>query len=492
MGAAFRLNTWSAPGAGPAVLALENELHPGLDVPLSWLTGARFPSADVLGHAALVTLARADVDVVTHARCTRIAAGPRGARLTLKRDGAIVPIDTEKILVIPGMGRPRRVPHARDVRIQTAEEILAAASHDADAQAFFRPARDGSPIVVAGSGPSAVSLLALAHGHAPLGVLDGDGRFARTLGARPSIVWITGHQGPRSAREALAQWEGAAAPHTMPAVLATQAATVLWDLVHAESAGTLVVRRGRVDGVKKHGRALDVIVGGARVRAGRVALAIGYEPDLTSLGALAATLVPEHGRVPEAEDHVVIALRSSTLPVWLTGAVLEGLTPPNDRTGPLADHVGRALAVVDVVAPRSFRRPMASAPAIVVDGARTGRARVDPPAAPVPPSWAVTLPFDVALALAPFAAGRPRSVDVVLKPASGRVRVAVDGMSRAGAAAVASRILARSLAAASALGRMRVRVDVDRAGRFIVGSARLVDAVLSPTRRTRRTRRSSR
>src|SRR5262245_21517129 len=99
-GAGFRLNTWGAPGPGGMSLLDEVDLHAGLAVSPSLMSGARFPPADTLGDAALLTCVGIDCGAVL-GEVTAISIGEH-VELALPRHGG--PLRARAAVLAAGFG----------------------------------------------------------------------------------------------------------------------------------------------------------------------------------------------------------------------------------------------------------------------------------------------------------------------------------------------------------------------------------------------------
>jgi thioredoxin reductase len=376
-GAAFRLNT--------AIDAAAPDEHPGLALPLSVLTGARFASGQVLGELVRLTLAQAveeagRVDVLLRARVVSRV----GTTLTVEKDGQERSFSAQRVLVVPGMGAPtstlplsERVDHAPTY----AQQWLAGAHHEDDV------------VVLAGRGPTALAVVSLWTGIADSSAFDDDGRCVRPPHG-PRVQWVSGADDVDSVAQIAAELQ-----QGLPS-LAVGAATLMAELQRLEACGALVVVPGRVVAVADVDTGVAVDVRCAEhtqvLHAARVVLATGLAPDRSLQGPTANEIVVDD------DGCALVVGEQWDEHVYATGAVLEHTVAPRVDRGPLADHVDRALRVLPLVLPpSSLQRPM--------------------PAAVVPPAWGptqltpcapATFALDVVVAAALAGVDVPAHIDV--------------------------------------------------------------------------------
>lgn len=453
----------------------DDDLHPGLAVRASVLSGARFASAAVLGDAARITLATSATRFRARTKVVGVAANSDGSTTLALDDDTTV--QASRAIFCTGYGVPRDDPGARagvDAPIVNAARVLAHASRHALPHAWTATA--ARTLAVVGAGPSALSVWALALGFGPHEELEVPGKLARFDPRRISthFAWITGAHGPASALEARARMR-AAAPHTMPFVIQQAIAPVLDELVQLEAAGRLQVVRGRA--------AWSDVNGGARVDVApemsgtsttiyveRAVLATGFVSMLPRLwGAPSLRALIDSGR---AQARAVVGGAPHALEIdgaLIFGAALEELVPQVFEEPPFAGAFVHALPIVDALPrPRASTAKRARAMVTLAPGKTRTRARVRVEAAARAESSAFaawTNALDVRLALASFDLRElgTRTVEVTLRGKGPRARaldVEVRGLSASSAQALAHALPQRLRRAARRWGKVTVDVDL--------------------------------
>ncbi len=425
-GAAFHANTWSTGRPGPALSATGADLNPTLGPPVAMLSGALYPTGEVLAHSSLIGLYRSGADLLPHARVQRIedaretdgdAAWPaRFAVLFATRDGRERRVFCRSLTLTTGVGE-RKVdfpdPLSRSLveeelrRLDTldpealerpliaaADQVLRLAARSADA---LHPFRGTGAVCLAGGGSSAWTLLELARRLGPHAVYDQPGAVSRPIGAPIApITWVTGDSGPASGREfrSRVEYRGRGddvRPGTIEAVFAERYAQLHREVENAEQRGELELRRGRVVRVRladdpegrrpfrecERGRGLLVWYGNDPDprRVDRLILATGYLyqvsqllPALTSTTMEAPGLVPVHGHVPEEDGPAVLGLQvldreGHPRPLYLCGIMLGKSGIPDARTSPIGVWVPKAVALARTYLAREPTGSCLTAPA---------------------------------------------------------------------------------------------------------------------------------
>jgi hypothetical protein len=474
VGAAFRLNTWSAPGPTGMSLLDEVDIHAGLVVSPSTLSAARFPTGDTLGDATLLSWLSSSCGAIID-DVTTIAADEVSFTLgngTLRAPAAVL---------ATGFGLEPRYTFDATFVVEEAKRPLGE-RRVLDAEALFAHALaagvavfDGVELGVVGAGPTAIAVLAMACGLGPAELTDAPSRYSRWR-ARPRITWITGENGYVSARDARQAWEGGderARPGAMGYVLAEGAATLLHELVFLEDIGRLTVVGGRVDSITHDGDRVVLAVGGQQLSVRRAVLCTGYAPRLVELlrlpggrtaASLAELLASDVAKLVHAGDEPIAIALGRT---HIIGAAIEEAVTPDASRPPFAEYAMRAAALAAQLArelpPGSQRAPLD--PIVLRDGSanvtlhRTGD--------DTPRPWDRMLaPVDMLVALSPFSC-EARALSFELADGELRCR----GLDADAAARIASRLPDRLVACA---GRrpLSVTIDVDASGSVVPASAR--------------------
>lgn len=507
-GAGFRLNTWSAPGPPGMSLLDEVDLHGGLAISPSLLSGARFPTGDTLADATLLSWLSAEcgamIDEVT-------AVSPEGDGVSFTLAGGSAAPGEPRVLrasaavVATGFGSgPRRsfddagnafaaAEAARPIALRRALDAEALFAHaDAAGLGIF----DGADVAVVGGGPSALGVLALACGLGPAELTDAPGRFSRWR-ERPRLTWITGARGPSSARTARTAWETAGGEHRvrpggMDYVLAEAAATLLHELVFLEDIGRLRVVPGRVETLAPDGDRVRLVVGGRELSARRAVLCTGYTPGLAHLlrlpgartaGSLAELLAEGSAVVAYAEQDGVsepIALTLAGARVYVVGpAIEEALTPDSSRP-PFAEAAARAAAIAAILArslpPGRGARSGIPWELLPSDHHGTGTARLQrscDEGTGARPWDRVLAPLDALLALVPLRlAGGARTISLQLDAAGDELELRCSMLDDPATAQIARRLPARLVACAARHRTLTISVDLAPDGRVLPASAR--------------------
>ncbi len=427
-GAAFHANTWSTGKPGPALSVTGADLNPTLGPPVAMLSGALYPTGEVLAHSSLIGLYRSGADLLLHARVQRVedaretdggAAWPaRFAVVFATRDGRERRVFGRSLTLTTGVGEravelPDRLSRSlveEELRrldaldpealaqplIAASDQVLRLAARSADA---LHPFRGTGAVCLAGGGSSAWTLLELARRLGPHAVYDRSGAVSRPIGEPIApITWVTGDSGPASGREfrSRVEYRGRSddvRPGTVEAVFAERYAQLYREVEHAEQRGELELRQGRVVKVRladdpdgrrpfrqcERGRGLLVWYGNDPDprRVDRLILATGYLyqvshllPALTSTSMGTAGVVPVRGHVPEEDAPAVLGLQvldrqGQPRPLYLCGILLGKSGIPDARTSPLGVWVPKAAALA-----RTYLAREATGPCLIVPAAR--------------------------------------------------------------------------------------------------------------------------